>query len=122
MLSIQAEVWRKKGNEYHIVNSTMIELSIPNREKGFQFACQYQPLQENETFAVQEEDIVGTYVKDLDENLIPVLGTCEVTEPCCGLIRTDILNTSSPILESSFNNSSHSLYLMAIMGLWHKLH
>lgn len=121
MLSFQAGVWKKKGGKYHMVNSTTIESSIPIQEKGFQFACQYQPLQENETFAVQEGDIVGTHVKDLDENLVPVLGTCGVTEPCCGLIIIDISNITSPIFESDFYDSSHSLYLMAIIGLWHKL-
>lgn len=124
MLNIRAGVWRKMGEEYHMVNcnSTTIELSIPHQEKGFLFACQYQPLEENETFAVQEGDIVGTHVKDLDENLVPVLGTCGVTEPSCGLIRTNISNITSPILESAFYDSSHCLYLMAIIGLWHKLH
>lgn len=123
VLPIRVGVWRKEGDKYHEVNTTMIELSIPNQDTaGFQFACQYHNLQYDQTFEVLKGDIVGTCVQDLNEDLVPVLGTCGMTESYCGVIRTNISNcsiTSADIMES--DNSPHSLYLMAMIGLYIKI-
>ena len=120
-MPIQVGVWRKEGDKYHIVNTTMIELPIPNQDTdGFQFACQYQDLQYDQTFEVLKGDIVGTCVEDLNEDLVPVLGTCGMTEPCCGVIRTSISNIISADITES-DTSPHSLYLMAIIGLYIKI-
>ena len=92
-------------------------LSVQNPENGFQFVCQHQTLQDDERFAVLVGDIVGIYVEDLlGENLIPALG---VAEPCGGIIKTDnVSDITSPVLESDLFSASHSLYLMAIIGLY----
>ena len=117
LMNIQAGVWRKEGGEYHVENRSLIELPISNPRNVFQFVCSRRILQDNETFEVQKGDIVGMFVNDfLSYHLLHSLGTSGLNEQHGGIKTINISDITTPVLESQLHNSSHSLYLMAIIG------
>ena len=115
---IQAGVWRQQNNlEYHFVNNSSIELPIPRPTAGFQFVCQHWSLvTDNDTFEVQEGDIVGVYVDGI--RMVHVLGSSTNDAQDNKIVRAvNITNIKMPVSVSELNSTSYSLYLKALMGM-----
>ena len=123
--NIQAGVWRKQDGGYQLLNRSIIDLPIPNPERGFQFVCRHWSLNPtNETFTVQEGDTVGIYVTDTSMVHNIILGIPATDEQHNEIMKAgNITDIESPISFKQLNNTFYSLYLMAVIGMQfsHKL-
>ena len=123
-LTIQAGVWRKSGEDYTLVNNSLIDLPIPDprAQPGFQFICRHWVLSEEcrgePPFEVQKGDIVGMYVNDTsDENVVHVLGTPPNNASNAGTMRSREITDINEVSNSSLMPVSYSLYLVAVLGI-----